>query len=132
MPVCVLAQKLALLYLIFLINENFLCAGQIVEQLSVACLLAPACPTLDKPPMRARRPASQEREDRSKPEPLKRTMALDRILTSAQEQLGLCLPQARGGAVEAYNCSINTYRKDHTYLHTRETVTDAETLKYLS
>lgn len=63
---------------------------------------------------------------------LEGNVALDRILTSAQEQLGLCLPQARGSAVEAYNCSINTYRKDHTYLHTRETVTDAETLKYLS
>lgn len=69
MPMCVLAQKLALLYLIFLINENFLCAGQIVEQLSAVCLLAPACPTLDKPQMRARHPASQEREDRTKPEP---------------------------------------------------------------
>lgn len=83
--------------------------------------------------MRARRPASQEREDRTKPErALEGNVALDRILTSAQEQLGLCLPQARGSAVEAYNCSINTYRKDHTYLHTGETVTDAETLKYLS
>lgn len=46
-------------------------------------------------------------------------MALDQILTLTLEQLGLCLPQARGSDVEAYNCSINTYRKGHTYLHTQ-------------